>query len=284
VPRGSTGVAIDSTVSLPGTTGRPAASPYNYSDMTGSIALLKTLPRGTWEVIQDGGQVGTVWGKVTWNTEAAGSLPPGTLILVEVRAADTVAGLGGRPFVQVQNDVGFSVTGRYLDVRVVLRPDANGVAQALGTIIDDDEPAVLSVTDVTVEEGDEGTVEALFEISLSKVPGQTVTVDYTTVDGTATADLDYRPAVGYLTFPAGTTALTVKVEVVGDTATEPDETYTLQLSNLAGAVFGKAQGLGTIIDDDNVEVSIGDVEVTEGDSGTTAAVFTLSAPRCRGSR
>lgn len=396
-PIGSDGVtrvgAVDLVVNLPATPGRPAASPYNYSDMTGSIALQKTLPRGTWQIIQDGGTAGTVWGKVTWNTEAEGSLPPGTLILVEVRAADTVAGLGGRTYVPVQNGVGFTVTGRYLDVRVVLRPDASGVspvlsdiriqtgdylkprldvadasvvegdagqtsliftatlsaaaaqevqvdyftsdgdavspadyqgsrgtvvipagltsqtvtlavagdvideydetllltlerpfnaslgdAQAVGTIVDDDEPAVLSITDVTVEEGDESTVEAVFEISLSKVPGQTVTVDYMAVDGTATADQDYRPAVGYLTFPPGTLSATVKVDVVGDTATEQDETFTVQLSSLAGAVFGKAQGVGTIIDDDNVEVSIDDVEVVEGDSGTTAAVFTLTAP------
>jgi streptogramin lyase len=396
-PIGSDGVtrvgAVDLVVGLPGTPGLPAASPYNYSDMTGSIALQKTLPRGTWEVIQDGGLAGTVWGKITWNTEAEGSLPPGTVILVEVRAADTLAGLGGQSFVPVQNGAGFTVTGRYLDVRVVLRPDANGVspilsdiriqtgdylkprvaitgasvvegdagqtaltftaalsapatqevrvdyftsdgdavspadyegrrgtivipagqtaqtvsfpvigdvideydetflltldrpfnaslgdAQAAGTILDDDEPAVLSVTDVTVEEGDEGTVEAVFEISLSKVPGQTVTVDYTTIDGTASADQDYRPAVGYLTFPPGTTSLTVKVEVVGDTATEQDETFTVHLSNPAGAIFGKALGLGTIIDDDNVEVFIQDVEVVEGDSGTTAAVFTLTSP------
>ena len=389
-PIGSDGItrvgAVDLVVPLPG------ANPYNYSDMTGYLALQKTLPRGTWHVIQDGGVAGTSWGRITWNAEAEGSEPPGTSILVENRAADTVAGLGGKAFVPVVNGAGFSVIGRFLEARVVLRPNAQGVSpvlsdmrietgdhalpqitigdievpegntgsvlgsftvrlsvpadrevrvdfstadgdaaaasdyvatsstavfpagtvaqtvsvpvrgdvldeldeqffvnlertvgafiadgQAVGRVVDDDAPVLLSVNDVSVDEGDSGTNSALFHVTLSASPGHTVTVDYRTADASAQAGADYRLAEGYLVFPPGTTDLVVSVPVLGDTLLEPNETFTLNLINAIGAELARPQGQGTILDDDNIQLSINDVEVTEGDSGITEATFTLSA-------
>jgi hypothetical protein len=127
--------AVDLTVNFPaGPNGRPLPFPYNYSDMTGAQLLAATAPQGTWTVVQDGGAPGTKWGKIVWNTEARGSQPPGTEIIIEVRAADTQAGLGSQSFITVSNGAPFSLTGRFLEVRVTLRPDANGNGPILSDV------------------------------------------------------------------------------------------------------------------------------------------------------
>ena len=139
----------------------------------------------------------------------------------------------------------------------------------------------LTIDDLQVTEGNGGTTNAVFTVRLSAASGQVVTVDYATANGTATAPADYTAAGGQLTFPAGTTTRTVTVAVVGDLLDEPSETFLVRLSNPAGALLGDAQATGTIVDDDPTPVlSIGDVSVSEGETGTTVAAFTvsLSAP------
>jgi hypothetical protein len=127
--------AVDLTVNFPaGPDGRPLPSPYNYSDMTGAVALGATAPQGTWTVVQDGAAAGTAWGTIVWNTEAQGSTPAGTQILVEARAANSEAGLGGLPFVNVSNGAPFTLTGRFLQVRVTLRPSDAGTSPVLSDI------------------------------------------------------------------------------------------------------------------------------------------------------
>src|SRR2546428_508148 len=101
--------------------------------------------------------------------------------------------------------------------------------QGLGTIQDDDAPPSVSVTDVSVTEGDAGTTNASFVVSLSAASGKTITVDYATADGTATAPADYALTSGTLTFAPGQTSKTVDVAVNGDVLDEPDETFTLNL-------------------------------------------------------
>lgn len=121
--------AVDLTVDL-----GAGAGPYNYSDMTGSVLGEITAPFGTWSVVQDGGVNARPWGKVTWNTEAQGSIPPGTSITVEARAADTEADLAGQPFQEVSNGVAFSLTGRYIGVRATLRASPNGTSPVLSDL------------------------------------------------------------------------------------------------------------------------------------------------------
>jgi streptogramin lyase len=96
------------------------AFPYNYSDMTGRVGLSAALS-GTWTVVRDGAKDDTEWGTVTWNTEdcAAPHEPPGTSLTVEVRAANTQAGLSSASFVEVENGVKFNgVLGRFIEIRV----------------------------------------------------------------------------------------------------------------------------------------------------------------------
>ena len=118
------------------------------------------------------------------------------------------------------------------------------------TITDDDDPPSLGVDDVTVTEGGSGTVNATFTVRLSTASGRTVTVDWATSDGTATAGSDYTAGSGTLTFAAGETYKTFDVAVTGDTVDEADETYTVTLSNASNASIADATGTGTITDDD----------------------------------
>lgn len=138
--------------------------------------------------------------------------------------------------------------------------------------------ATLSIDDVTVSpEGDSGTRDAVFTVQLSHATSLEVTVDYATADGTAAAGTDYDGRSGTLTFPPNQTQQTIRVPVRGDTLDEIDEGFFVNLSNAAHAVIDDGQGAGTIIDDDPPPtVSIDDVTVTEQNSGTTEAVFTVT--------
>ena len=103
-----------------------------------------------------------------------------------------------------------------------------------------------------------------------------VTVHYATSNGTATAPSDYMSKSGTLTFAPGQQTATVTVDVNGDTTDEPDETFFVDLSDASGAAIGDGRGVGTIVDDDGTpSLSIDNVSVLEGDSGTTNAVFTV---------
>ena len=64
-------------------------------------------------------------------------------------------------------------------------------AQGVATIIDDDGDPSLTINDVSVTEGNSGTVDATFTVTLAPVSGRTVTVDYATADGTASAPDDH---------------------------------------------------------------------------------------------
>jgi hypothetical protein len=108
----------------------------------------------------------------------------------------------------------------------------------------------IAIDDVTVTEGNAGTVSADFTVRMSSAATQAVTVSYATANGTATAPSDFTAASGVVTFAAGLTTRTVSVQVVGDTAIEPDETFTVNLTNASGATLADAQATGTISDDD----------------------------------
>jgi hypothetical protein len=108
----------------------------------------------------------------------------------------------------------------------------------------------LSLDDVTLTEGQAGTTNAQFTVSLSASSSSTVTVTYATADGTATAGSDYVAASGTLTFPAGTTRQTVVVAVKGDKTQESDETFGVSLGGASHATIADGQDLGTIVNDD----------------------------------
>ena len=142
----------------------------------------------------------------------------------------------------------------------------------------------LSINDVTVQEGNSGTTNATFTLTLSPASNLPVTVQAQTADGTAHAPVDYT-ATGptTLTITPGQPSATFSVPISGDTLFEPDETFVVNLTNPQNATISKAQATSTIKNDDVpgdvVAITIDDVRVTEGNSGTTAATFTVALNR-----
>src|SRR5436309_6619264 len=111
-------------------------------------------------------------------------------------------------------------------------------------MINNDDPVPsLAINDVAVTEGNSGTVNAVFTVSLSPASGQTVTVNYATADGTATAGADYVAASGTLTFPPGSATQTIIVSVNGDTLNEANETFFVNLSSQVNAALTDGQGV-----------------------------------------
>lgn len=124
----------------------------------------------------------------------------------------------------------------------------------VGTIVNDDaQPIVPGITiddPAAVTEGNTGTVNVNFTVSLTATSAATVTVDYATANGTATAPADYVAANGTLTFPPGTSSQNVTVTVNGDTLAEGNENFFVDLSNAGGGTIIKPRGTATITDDD----------------------------------
>ena len=108
----------------------------------------------------------------------------------------------------------------------------------------------MMINDITVTEGDEGTVDAVFTMTLSKPSPMTIVMTYGTTEGPAVPTLDYLAAAGLWTFIPGSTTATVTIAVTGDTIVEPTETFSLSLSALNGATFARSVGVATILDND----------------------------------
>jgi hypothetical protein len=108
----------------------------------------------------------------------------------------------------------------------------------------------LTINDVLVIEGDAGTTNAIFTVTLIGGSNDVVTVDFFTTDGTAAAGSDYAAASGTLTFNPGITTRTISIPVFGDTLGENDETFFVNLLNPGNAVIIRSQGTGTIYNDD----------------------------------
>jgi len=148
-------------------------------------------------------------------------------------------------------------------------------SQATGTIQNDDNQptASISIANVSGNEGGSGTTFS-FVVSLSNASSETVTVQYTTADGSAIEGSDYTATSGTLTFNPDETSKTVNVAVIGDNVHEPDETFTVNLSNAANATIDVSQGTGTILNDDNLPIiTVLNVSQAEGISSTAAFNF-----------
>jgi hypothetical protein len=108
----------------------------------------------------------------------------------------------------------------------------------------------LSINDVSMLEGDSGTTTMNFTVTLSAASSLTAKVDFATANGTATAPSDYVANNGTLTFNPGDLTKTIGVTINGDVNFEPDETFTVNLSNAVNGGVSKSTGTGTIQNDD----------------------------------
>ncbi|MDT7778742.1 MAG: hypothetical protein QOC99_1254 [Acidobacteriota bacterium] len=136
--------------------------------------------------------------------------------------------------------------------------------QGRGTILDDDPPPSASIDDVTLNEGNAGTKQATFTVSLSAPSGKPISISFATADGSANSGTDYQASVGTLTFNPGQTSRTLSVPINGDTTVEPDETFFVNLTGPVNVTLTRAQGVGTIVNDDtSVQFSAGALQVNE---------------------
>jgi CSLREA domain-containing protein len=128
----------------------------------------------------------------------------------------------------------------------------------------------LSIKDVSVAEGNSGTTNLIFTVTLSAASNLMVNVDYATADGTATlADNDYQTASGTLTFNPGEVTRTITVLVNGEQKFEPDETFFVNLTIPVNATISDSQGVGTILNDDTLQLILDE----SGPDANQAAAF-----------
>lgn len=115
------------------------------------------------------------------------------------------------------------------------------------TILNDD-TASLSTAAARANEGNAGTTPMIFTVTIAPPAAVTINADYRTADGTALAGVDYQSASGTITFAPGQATQTITVSVIGDTAFEPDETFTLIVTPRGG---NPITATGTIANDDS---------------------------------
>lgn len=161
-----------------------------------------------------------------------------------------------------------------LPQNATLAPDA----EAIGTINDDDAEPTISVSATSKAEGGANVVGSMgFIVSLSNESDKTISVQYSTLDGTAkVADGDYIPTTGTVIFSPGVRQQTVSIPILGDTTFEGNETFSLRLDSPTNATIAQAEAIGTILDDDGVPlISVSDATVVEG-SATPQLRFKVS--------
>ncbi len=188
----------------------------------------------------------------------------------------------GNPTVKIryrlQSDFSFKQDGWYVDdVEVV----------GIGTSPADGQSG-LSIDDVPIINEEAGSTVASFTVARTGPTDQAVTVHYATANGVtnpANAGPDYVNQSGILTIAAGQTSGIISMAVNADELDEANETFFVNLYDASSnALVTDSQAVGTILDavDDTPPIleSISDSIVTEGDSGTVTAIFTLtlSAP------
>ncbi|MEZ5844293.1 MAG: Calx-beta domain-containing protein [Hyphomicrobiaceae bacterium] len=250
--------------------GLKASGSFNYTgaNALAEYRLVSGQPGATVVPLETGGGPGTAGGHwseavfdaelMTGYVEASGvSMPLSTVTVgslhdmgytVDYNAADTFVLPGGTP-----------------------RPGGGGGG-----------PGSLTISDVTVTEGDSGTKVAAFTVTRSGGSG-IFSVNYATANGTATAGSDYVAASGTLNFSTNQTTATINVTINGDTTSEGNETFFVNLSNAtAGATISDSQGLGTITNDDgaalpDLTITAASLDDTTLDSGQTVTVsFTVA--------
>ncbi len=276
----------------------PQVATIASAESTGDILdddPMPTLSIGDASVLE--GDNGTATLQLTVSISAASGLP----VSFDYRTSDVTA-LAGSDYTAVNTEMagqgrvtilpGATTATISIDVHgdldiepdetllvTLVNPDSAtlGDAEATGTIINDDPPSI-SIADATVTEGNSGTVQMQFTVTLNKPnPLAPITVQFQTQGGSATLGVDFVDASGSLTFDPNETTKMITVDINGDTLSEANETFLVNLTNPSGAILGRAQATGTITDDDPLPtVSINSPTAVTENAGVTPIVFTVT--------
>lgn len=133
-------------------------------------------------------------------------------------------------------------------------------SQTVVTIIDDDDPGVLSVNEKVVHVMETAGEAVVWVLRQNGTRGE-VSVDWETIDGSAVAGKDYTSGKGTLTFKDGNMKQAINVKLVDDDLPEPDKIFHVKLSNPVGGAILSAMksAVVTVIDDDGLDAAAKDV-------------------------
>ena len=224
------------------------------------------------------------------------SFPSTQTVQVDWIAADGTATQADGDYQAASGQVSFppGTTTQFVDVPVVgdlkfepnetfvvnLSNPVRGVvtdAQGQATIQNDDLQPLMSIDDVRVVEGNAGTANAIFTVTLSNPSGAPAQATWSTSNGSAMAPGDYATNSGVVSFVPGDTSETLIVLVAGELVPEANETFQVDLAAPTGALLGQSRGVGTILDDDGA--TFPDVTaftiVSSGATGATSGLNRL---------
>nr|MDZ8001586.1 Calx-beta domain-containing protein [Aulosira sp. DedVER01a] len=265
----------------------------------GSVNLKNTIVAGNFNNYNNQGTGKDIQGTVNGNNYnligslagASGTVGTGTDIvnpnpgLGPLQADGTHALLPGSPAINAGSNSLIPADTEDLDgdgnTTEPIPYDQRGLTRVVGSTVDigafevQSAPlSTLSIKDITVSEGNTGTKNATFTVTLSAASNSVVTVKYATANGTATAGSDYTATTGTLTFNPGDTSKTLNVAVTGDLTAEVYETFFVNLSNAANATIADNQAVGTITNDDGGSGN----DTLAGGSGNDTYAFNASTP------
>jgi hypothetical protein len=228
-------------------------------------------------VVLDGDNTAVLQADVRYATGGTASAPADQGSVSDVAFADLAVGTPAGTGTHTFSNVAATLTAA--------GSEAFGGFYAAGTALDPltftisaEPPPTVNISDATLVEGDSGTKNASFTVSLSQARSVPVSVKYATANGTAVAPADYTAkAPTALSFSAGQTSKAIIIPVRGDVAGEGDETFSVLLSHATNIAIGDGTGTGTITNNDPPvpHVSVDDISLAEGNSAKNA-VFTVT--------
>ena len=196
----------------------------------------------------------TLFYSLSNGTASAGSDFDGSTTPVNISAGN----LTGSIVVPVNGDSTHELDETFT---VTFTPDASLNAfvingQAQGTILNDDPIPAITINDASTGEGNTGTKNLNFGVSLSNPSFQTVSVTATTADSTAAAGFDYVAKSSTVNISAGQVSSNFSVVITGDTVSEIHEKFRVSLTSPSNASVARAQATGTITDDDVAALAV----------------------------
>lgn len=244
VPAGVTSTTMNYTVSLTGPTTNTVTVHYATSD--GSAVA--------------GSQYTSTTGTVTFAPGVTSQVVPVTILPSLAKTADLYF---------------------YLNLSAPTNAIVASPNYGEGTILNTQVRPDLSIGDVSIARPTSGTASQVFTVTLTPASLSTVTVNYTTADGTAHAPTDYTTTTGALTFAPGTTSQTVTVPVKGNAASTADLYYSVNLSAAVNATLQRTYAYGEIVDQvapvsGKSYLTVSDAAVVQPTTGTGTEAFNVS--------
>ncbi|HRN83005.1 DUF4347 domain-containing protein, partial [Nitrosomonas europaea] len=218
----------------------------------------------------------TATGKVDYNEASS---------YIQIAAGESSGTISVQVYGDSTDEVDESVVLELYNPSNAVFPDGANTLRTTGVILDDDGTAnnrALFVSQVQIVESNDGSQQAVFEVQLSRPSTDSITLSYTTADGSALAGQDYQAMAGTLTFLPGETLKTVAVPIIGDTVAEANEFFNLVFTPTAAIANGVEGAVGTavILDDDTStslpEISISGTSTIEGNSNFRNLEFTVT--------